>query len=93
MFVVRNGRRPKRMKLPETLVDPNCRFVTDHYLLAYRCSDSDGYYILDGETHEIIGRGKSPSKAWKHAAELIRKAKKKGTSPRLKSPRKGKHDS
>lgn len=84
-------------QIPESWVDPNVRFVTDAYPMAYRCSDSNGFYILDGKTHEEIGRAKKPAKAWKDAAQRIIKARKKGKvtglkSPKLKTPRKRKSE-
>lgn len=83
-------------KIPESWIDPNIRFVTDHYPTAYRCSDSDGYYILDSTTHEELGRAKKPTKAWKDAAERIikkiKKGQRTGKGPRPLSPRKGKNE-
>ena len=82
------------MKLPEFLIDPNVRFVGDAYPSAYQCSDSNGYYILDSKTHDELGRGKKPAKAWKDAAQKIIKSRLKGkevgvqTYTRPKSPRK-----
>ena len=74
------------MKLPIEFYDPNALAVSKVYPFAYRCSDRDGFYIVSGtELREELGKGRTPEKAWKNAADRMKK-----DIPRPKIPRKRK---
>jgi hypothetical protein len=69
--------------------DPNVKETIAVYPLAFCCADSYGYYITS--EHTVVGKGRSPMKAWKNAAEQIKLQTKKGLqATRPKTPRKGK---